>query len=273
MIPSTRWPWFARWFAHRVAARVRSEFSAVMVHGLEPVRELARSHPTLWVANHTAWWDPMVAILLGTHVLELETFAMMATENLVRLRFFGLVGGFGVDRSHRRDGALATRHAAALLDRPRRAVWIFAQGDTHPPAEPVRFHGGAASIHRHAPSSIVVPIGLRYVFGDDPRPQMWLAIGTPIRELPPGAAGTAILEREVMRCLALVDDRTGAFSPLWPVHARGDGLAARLLSRLASAVVWSFGRRFEAALGIDAQRVLGPADGATTTRAREREKQ
>jgi 1-acyl-sn-glycerol-3-phosphate acyltransferase len=271
MIPSHRWRPFARWFARRIAARMQRDFSRVMIHGLDEAHAVAREHPTLWVANHTSWWDPLVTVLLGVHVLRLDTFAMMASENLQRLPFFGLVGAFGVDRARRRDGADATRYAASLLDRPARAVWIFPQGNTRAPTEPLRFLPGAAAIHARAPGSVVLPIGLRYVCGDDPRPELWIAIGAPLYELPSGKAATALLEREVARCLALVDERTGTFSSLLSPRIAGDGLATRMLSGFANVIVGMFGRRLQAAIGADDQRVIGPADRPLQQRADERD--
>ena len=84
----------------------------------------------LVVSNHTAWWDPLVAILLSHRILNTDGFALMDAKNLRRLPCFGRVGAFGVDLDDQRDGARAIRYAAKLLIAKelsrRRLVWIFA---------------------------------------------------------------------------------------------------------------------------------------------------
>jgi 1-acyl-sn-glycerol-3-phosphate acyltransferase len=270
MIASHRWPWFARWFGRRVAARIRGAFAEVRVHGLEEIRGTARAHPTLWVTNHSSWWDPLVAVLIGSHELGLETFAMMASENLERLRFFSLVGAFGVSRDRRRDGAAATHYAASLLDRPGRSLWIYPQGETCAPMQPLRFHGGAVSIQARAPGCLVVPVGVRYEHGDDPRPTIWVAIGAPLERVPAGREGTHLLEREVERCLANIDARAVPFSPLFARERRGDDLSTRLLSTFARVSIALLGRRLQAAIATQAQGVLRPSDAASRAGAQQR---
>ncbi len=264
MIPSRRWPGFTRWFAARAESRMRRIFCRVMIAGLDDVSAAARLAPTLWVANHTSWWDPLVAIVLGVRA-GLDVHAMMAAENLERLPFFGLVGAFGVRRGDRRDGAAATRYAASLLDRPRRAVWIFPQGESRPAFEPLQFHGGATSIHAVASGAVIVPVGLRYVLRDDPRPELWIALGTPRTGLPRGTQGTATLTQDVAACLlridtALAESATADFVALLPTAPEVEGWTTRLLAGFARWIVRLRGRRLEAAVGGDPQRAIGPAD-------------
>ena len=96
MIPARKTPLFNRWFARHARARIEQSFSAVYVKGLREVRAASAEAPLLLLANHTAWWDPLVAIHLSNHVLGLDAFAMMDAKNLERLPFFAKVGAFGV---------------------------------------------------------------------------------------------------------------------------------------------------------------------------------
>lgn len=180
MIPAEKRPWFSRWLARHAERRLRRTFAEVHVAGLEVVRDLARTRPVLVVANHTAWWDPMLVLMLSERVLGLDGYALMDATNLRRFRFFALVGAFGVDLGDPRDGARAIRHAARLLDRPGRAVWMFPQGGERPLHEPLVFRPGAAHIARLAPHAVVVPLGLTYAFGATERPRAWAAFGPPL---------------------------------------------------------------------------------------------
>lgn len=189
MIPSTKSAWFAAWFARDTEKRIRRSFSSVRIRGLDALRRAAEQGPVLVVSNHTAWWDPLVAILLSHRILNTDGFALMDAKNLRRLPFFGRVGAFGVDLDDQRDGARAMRYAAKLLTAKeptrRRLVWIFAQGREMPiTTRPLAFRRGAAEISKlakAAPSLSVVPIALRYEMGSKADPALWIACGTPMR--------------------------------------------------------------------------------------------
>ena len=160
---------------------MRRSFGALRVRGLEPVRALMAQGPVLVVSNHTAWWDPLVVLVLTTRVLRVDAYAMMDANNLRRLPFFGLVGAFGVDLDLPADGARAIRYAAKLLDRPGRVVWIFAQGRERPmTARPLGFRGGTAEIARVARRAAVVPVALRYEHGARPEPDLYVSFGAPL---------------------------------------------------------------------------------------------
>lgn len=192
MIPSDKWPLFDAWFGRHALKRLKRAFHAFNVHGLEETKALARSAPILFVSNHTSWHDPLVVLALGRS-LEVDAYAMMDAKNLARLPFFRRVGAFGVDLMDARDGARALRYAAGLLDRPRRAAWIFPQGKTSPVTEPLAFRGGSARIAKLAKGALVVPMGVRYEHADDERPSIWVSLGTPIA--PSDASSATVVER------------------------------------------------------------------------------
>lgn len=180
MIPSRPWGWFKRWFAGHARKRLARTFASVRVADLSRARAALRDGAVVAVSNHTSWWDPLVILWLTEEVLRADCYAMMDAKNLRRLPFFGLVGAFGVDLDDPRDGALAMRYAARLLDRPGRAVWVFAQGRERPvSARPLGFLRGAAEVSRVAKAP-TVPVALRYEFGGEERPTLFVSVGEPI---------------------------------------------------------------------------------------------
>ena len=185
MIEARKSDWFCWWFSRNAEGRIRRAFDQVRVRGLEALRaELARG-PVLAVSNHTAWWDPLVSLVLSHRVLGADAFAMMDAANLRRLPFFAKVGAFGVALEDPADGARAIRYASKRLDRPGRLVWVFAQGREVPvTARPLRFEAGGALIARVARGAVVVPIGIRYEHGEAPEPSLWLSIGSPLSRAP-----------------------------------------------------------------------------------------
>lgn len=177
MIPAHKTPLFSRFFANHARARIRSMFHEVRVSGLSRVIHAASEAPVLIVANHTAWWDPMMAIALSNHVFRADAYAMMDAANLARFPFFSRVGAFGVDLNEPSDGARAIRYAAKLLDAPGKVVWIFAQGEERPVTAPLLFRAGAAQVARVAKKARVIPFALRYEFGKAEKPTAYASIG------------------------------------------------------------------------------------------------
>jgi 1-acyl-sn-glycerol-3-phosphate acyltransferase len=177
MIPADKSRWITRFLARDAERRIRSHFSVVRIHGLEALSsELARG-PVVVVSNHTSWWDPIVLQWVCARVLhDVDAYALMDVKNLTRLPFFRKVGAFGVDLEDPTDGMRAMRYAAKLLDRPRRLVWVFPQGQEVPITKPLEFRSGAAVIARLARAP-VVPAALRYEIGGEPQPHLWLSFG------------------------------------------------------------------------------------------------
>lgn len=205
MIPARKTPLFNRWFAGHARDRIERAFAAVHVRGLGEVRVASGEAPLLLLANHTAWWDPLVAIHLSNHVLGLDAFAMMDARNLARLPFFAKVGAFGVDLASAADGASVVRYAVKLLAAPGRAVWVFPQGAERPITEPLRFRGGASAIARVAKSAIALPVGLRYEMAGDERPHLYVSFGPAIVRTRDLDAATAAQENAVAAELANIE--------------------------------------------------------------------
>lgn len=239
MIPARKSPLFARWFAGDAERRLRRAFGSLRVRGLERMRALAAEGPVLVVSNHTAWWDPLVVLVLTTRVLRVDAFAMMDAKNLRRLPFFGLVGAFGVDLDEPADGARVIRYAAKLLDRPGRVVWIFAQGREVPvTARPLGFRGGTAEIARVARRAVVVPAAVRYEHGARPEPDVFVSFGAPLArptsrdaDEARGAQERAVTEELDALDAALLAGDVADWAPLY--EARPSWLSRLLQAALA----------------------------------------
>ncbi|HEX2204588.1 MAG TPA: hypothetical protein VHG91_14850, partial [Longimicrobium sp.] len=150
-----------------------------------------------------------------------------------RLPFFARLGALRLDRGGRATARAGLEAAAARLDRPGRALWIFPQGH-HRPAHlrPLGFQPGVRLLARLVPDAAVVPIAFQYAFGERPAPAAYAHLGEPI---PAGLLDLGDLESAVERGLARIDGAlSGALPPLPPLVAarvRGpdEGVGARLL--------------------------------------------
>ncbi len=177
MIPASKSARFCAWFSGHAETRLRRSFGHVYLAGVEHLERACNEGPVLVVANHTAWWDPLIAIWLTNRIVRVDSYAMMDAKNLRRLPFFGKVGAFGVDLEVPSDGAHGVRYAARLLDRPGRLVWIYPEGRERSALEPLELRKGAAIIGRVARRAQVVSVGVRYVFGPEEAPDVFIAIG------------------------------------------------------------------------------------------------
>lgn len=180
MIGAAKTRWFNAWFARHARARIERTFGRVLVHGLEDVRRLKQDASLLLVANHSTWWDALVALYASELLLGGGGYAMMDAANLARLPFFRRVGAFGVDLSSATDGARGIRYAGKLLGQAGRAVWVFPQGRERSPFGPLELLPGAAQIARIQKRAVVVPVGLRYVFAGTERPDLRISFGAPL---------------------------------------------------------------------------------------------
>ena len=177
MIVAQKSPFFNAWFSRHARTRLCRTFQEVRVWGLDEARVALQASPALIVANHTSWWDPMIAIALSNHAFQADAYAMMDAENLTRLPFFAKVGAFGVNLGEPADGARSIRYAAKLLDTANKAVWIFPQGEERPADEPLSFRPGSSEIARVAKRAVVLPVAIRYVFAETEKPYAYVSIG------------------------------------------------------------------------------------------------
>jgi len=254
---------------------MRATFGSLRVEGIEQLVRAAGAGPVLCVANHSSWWDGLVALVVSQRVPGRDAFALMDARRLAELRFFALAGGIGVELDSARDGALALRHAATVLDRPGRVLWWFPQGRECPSHAPLVFRPGAARLAGLVPGAAVVPIGIRYRFAGAARPEACVSIGAPL--VLGGAdrlADTAVLERSVTHRLARIDDPAFAGAPWW---SREDSVVERVLARaldaIAGFVLRRRGDRLQAAVRSEPQLAIPPAHPPDDARAGERDQQ
>ena len=182
-------PWLERAYAAYGRRLLRRAFSRVWLGG---VAWPAGDGPLIAYLNHSAWWDPIVALYLSHDVLRRDGYGIMQGAQLRRYPFFRRVGCFGVTGDAVDDvRTLATYAAALLRGGPRRALWIFPQGELLPERVPLVFRSGTARLGRAVPDAPLVPIALRYALRADQRPELFVRVGAPVRAGGLGALGEA----------------------------------------------------------------------------------
>lgn len=213
----TFWPRVARAYGWW---RVSRGLDGLHVAGLDPlVREL-EDGPRLFVANHVAWWDGVVASALG-QALGLEVRMVARADTLVHNPWMRHAGVIPLHSGPALRGTI--RELGAFLDRPRRVAWFFPQGRQRP--DSVRPLGFAPGIRLFANLAPALPVALAYPFREVEVPAAVLDVGAPLTD---GfeADITARLDR-----LATFVDRDPRFVEVVRSRRRTQqgGLGARLL--------------------------------------------
>ena len=114
-----RWLWLFRLFQRYSVRYVRRHFHALRLskasHPLPDTDE-----PVLLVLNHTAWWDPMVCLVLSRAFAGRDQFAAIDAAAVKQYPFFTKLGFVGVDTTSLRGAAEFLRTGLAILSGPRR---------------------------------------------------------------------------------------------------------------------------------------------------------
>ncbi len=204
--------------------------------GKDHAAALDSNQPLLIVANHTNWWDGFTAHYLHYRLLPKRRMFLAQSEKFLRsYSFFTFVGVFGLDNE--RSPLSGLRHAIALLQDHRNAVWFFPQGKIHHPDTRINGPRGAAFLAAKA-SAQILPIAFRYEWLVESRPTILARIGQPLQ---PGTPQDAIhvalqnLVDETRRCLdpILLEKFEPMMPPRLSLNKRWDWCVAALRGQLA----------------------------------------
>ncbi|HSC89639.1 MAG TPA: lysophospholipid acyltransferase family protein [Polyangiaceae bacterium] len=194
--------WFLRLARPYVRSRLRGNFAEVSVAGLEATRSVLVQRPLLVAPNHVSWWDPLLCVALDEQ-LGGGGHCLMDAANLRRFPFFSWVGALPLERSSPR---LARDDLERALNASRRAgefLIVFPQGEQRPSHLPLVFHAGVSWLAARGKLA-TVPVGVRYQFGEGPRPRIFVSFGPPLED--PGSSNfLARLEGAVARELERID--------------------------------------------------------------------
>jgi hypothetical protein len=178
-------------YARRYARhRIAHGLDGLWVSGLPESRAALADRPLLFTANHVAWWDPLLLLVLD-EALDGVGWAVMDAANLRKLPFLGWVGALPLDRSSHEHSRKCLQACAALLDRPGRSLWIFPQGRQRPAhLRPLDLKPGVQIVHASRPVDVIA-VSINYVFLEKDSPAAVVRFSPPM----PGSdiAGTALL--------------------------------------------------------------------------------
>lgn len=138
--------------------------------------------PLIVYANHSSWWDPMVAVIVAERLLPGRThYAPMDAEALGRYGILRRIGIFPVEMGSPRGAARFLRTGKAVLDGGG-VLWVTPQGRfVDARVRPLEFKPGLATLAVRAATAerpcTVLPMAIEYTFWDERLPECLLRFG------------------------------------------------------------------------------------------------
>lgn len=177
MLKASKSALFESFFAVYNRNLIKRRFHSLHVAGLEYLCRKSNQSPLLIYANHSSWWDGLVAFEISRKT-KLDSFMMMEEKQLKNLFLFRRLGAFSVVRENPRRAVESLNYAVDLLKNPHRTLWIFPQGEILPnDLRPINFYNGLSRIIEKAGKISCVPLAIRYEFLGEFNPQIFVKIG------------------------------------------------------------------------------------------------
>jgi 1-acyl-sn-glycerol-3-phosphate acyltransferase len=220
--------WMMRLMDLYARRRMRGVFRDVLVRGLDDLKTTLAQEPVILASNHVSWWDPLAIIVLNQAMCA-DGYGLMAETSLAELPWFGGLGALPLCRTSPSRALKQLDAAAAMLDRKGRFVAMFPSGRQIPAHLPLEFQSGILRLESRSGARIV-PVALRYEFGEGPRPTLWMSIGSPLeRQSDSWRVRGPALEGAVKNELHHIDQQLLRWSrdPMGPVDAAFTSLLYR----------------------------------------------
>ncbi len=172
--------WFKKlFFLYQNLYLLPKFFHTVCVKGTV---EAPTTQPTVYIGNHSSWWDGLLLFQLTQLYSKRNHYVMMEEEQLRSFRFFSKLGAFSIYKKRPR-AVMASLHYAADLLQQTQCVWVFPQGDIQPlEKRPLAFQSGLAYLLKHVPEAVVKPVTFYYAFDSEQKPTASVWFGEPIQQ-------------------------------------------------------------------------------------------
>ncbi len=158
---------------------IKRRFHLYQVSGLDYLINKNPNIPLLIYANHTSWWDGLLAFEIS-RAARLDSFIMMDELNLRRFFLFQRLGAFSIFRGFRGMKESIKYSSDLMLANSTRTLWIFPQGEIVPyDFRPIHFYNGAARIVEKVGKCLTVPLAFRLEFTGEFKPEIFVKIGKP----------------------------------------------------------------------------------------------
>ncbi len=157
---------------------LKKHFFRIMISGEENLLLRSKESPVILFANHSNWWDGLVAFYLSKKLWNIDAYVMMDIEQMQKYRFFKWLGAFSVNRNSPKEAMESVEYSVSLLHNSNRVLWIFPQGLMQPnDFRPIVFYNGISKITQKLGNVNLIPVAFRYEFLMEQRPEILISIG------------------------------------------------------------------------------------------------
>ncbi|WP_058305858.1 lysophospholipid acyltransferase family protein [Gracilibacillus massiliensis] len=133
--------------------------------------------PTIYIANHSSWWDGLLLFQLTQKTSMEDHYIMMTEEGLKQYRFFRKLGAYSVRRDHPKDLIQSLRYTQTLLEHGKK-VWLFPQGSIqHQHIPDYQFMRGIGLLLSMFDQVMIKPVTFHYYFHERQKPIAAIDIG------------------------------------------------------------------------------------------------
>jgi len=159
---------------------LKRRFYSFQVLGLDYLLNKKINEPLIIYCNHSSWWDGLITFQISREA-KLDGFWMMEEKQLKNLFLFRKLGAFSVIREKPREALKSIGYAAKLLvERSKRTLWIFPQGEILPnDLRPIKFYNGLSKIIKKVGNCSITSLSIRYEFLGEFKPQVFVKIEEP----------------------------------------------------------------------------------------------
>jgi len=170
----------ARFMGKYIICLLKKSFYLVHLKGMRNLQERPAGIPVILYANHSSWWDGFIAYLITSYLLKSEDYLIMDYRQLRKYRFFRYLGAFSIDKNNPSSALKTLQYSADLIRNSDKCLWIFPQGEMkHQDKRPLNFLSGISKLARFTENACLIPVGFRYEFLAEQRPEVFISAGDP----------------------------------------------------------------------------------------------
>jgi len=178
MLEANKSRWFNEIYALYNRNLLKRRFNSLQVSNAKILESIDRTIPLIIYANHSGWFDGIVAYQISRH-FNLNFYVMMEEKQLKNLQLFRKLGAFSVVREKPREAIQSINYSVNILSKnPDSVLWIFPQGEILPnDVRPLNFYNGISKIISKLDKCNTLGIAMRYEFLGNFKPEIFVSIG------------------------------------------------------------------------------------------------
>lgn len=178
MLEANKSGWFNELFAVYNRNLLKRRFNSLLILNSSIFETLDRNVPLIVYANHSGWFDGIVAYQISRH-FKLDFYVMMEEKQLRDLPLFLKLGAFSVVREKPREAIASINYSVKILkENADRALWIFPQGEILPnDTRPLIFYNGISKIVEKLEKPNTLAVAIRYEFLGNFKPEIFVSLG------------------------------------------------------------------------------------------------